>query len=221
MGFGLSYEGGGGGGIVPVVKYDARAGRLFRVDRVDGVNNPADITRQFKAVVDLSNVEVGWINFATGGAPNFALVKLGQPLPPKPSNDHKQGIRVMLKLGRECGGDVRELSTVAKVAMRGLDELHTAYEAAREAQAGQLPVVVLKDTVSLTSGTGDKKSTNYQPVFEIVGWSARPTDLVWGAKDGASTPAPDARPASSTPPTTGSQQVGAPTAAPGDDEDFG
>jgi hypothetical protein len=38
--------------------------------------------------------------------------------------------------------------------------------------------VVLKTTMPITSGSGDKKSTNYQPVFEISGWAPRPVDLV-------------------------------------------
>ena len=35
MAFGISYES-GAGDIVPVLKFDARAGRFFRVDRADG-----------------------------------------------------------------------------------------------------------------------------------------------------------------------------------------
>lgn len=176
MGFGLNYEA-GGGDIVPIVKFDAKAGRMFRVDRVDGQNTPNDITRNFKAVMDMENVEVGFINFNTGSAPDFVMVPLGDPMPQRPSDQHKQGVRIMLKLGKDCGGDVREISTCAKAAMRGLDEVHTAYQAGKQANPGKLPVVVLKDTIPITSGEGARKSTNYQPIFEVVGWVARPVDL--------------------------------------------
>lgn len=228
MGFGLNYESAGGGDIVPVVKFDARAGRFFRIDRADGVNSPVDITRNFKAVADLENVEVGYIKFGAGEAPDFVMVPLGQPMPAKPSPDHKQGIRIMLKLGRECGGDVREISTTAKVGLRGLDELHTAYENSRESKAGQLPIVALKDTIPVTSEGRGQKSTNYQPVFEITGWAPRPNDLVHAPRGGsapaAAAPAPDM--ARAAPPSTGSTQVPPPAAASaapaeGDAEDFG
>ena len=51
LGFNLG-SGGGGGDFLPIIKYDARAGRLFRVDREDGVSTSVDITRNFKAVFD-------------------------------------------------------------------------------------------------------------------------------------------------------------------------
>lgn len=229
MGFGLNYES-GGGDIVPIVKYDARSGRIFRVDRSDGINTPVDITRTFKAVLDLENVEVGYMNFDTGGAPEFELTQLGKPLPERPANTKfRQGIRLMMKLGRDCGSDVREMATVAKVGLRGLDELHTAYEASREKQAGQLPIVALKDTIPVTSQGQGQKSTNYQPVFEIVGWAQRPADLVFkpkakasdnGASRNASGAAGSGAAASqahgngSTPPSTGSTKVDPPGAGP-------
>jgi len=76
MGLGLKISS-GGGDFLPIVKYDARAGRMFRVDKVDGISTPVDITKKFKAVFDFENVEVGYINFATGSAPDFVMVPLG------------------------------------------------------------------------------------------------------------------------------------------------
>ena len=126
MALGLDYSV-GGGDIIPIIKYDSKAGRVFRIDRADGTNTPVDITRSFKAVVDMENVEVGFINFPIGAAPEFALVPLGTQLPARPSDKHKQGVRLMLKLSKECGGDVREMATCAKAAMRGVDKGYVAY----------------------------------------------------------------------------------------------
>ena len=46
--FGFSTESSGGGDFLPIVKYDARAGRFFRMDRVDTgsgfESDPVDIT---------------------------------------------------------------------------------------------------------------------------------------------------------------------------------
>lgn len=224
MGFGMNYDT-QTGDIVPICKYDARAGRFFRIDRADGINTPADITANFVAVIDLENVEAGFMNFDTGGAPDFVLVPLGEQMPQQPSPKHRQGVRLMLKLGRDCGGDtpVREIASVAKAALRGFDELHTTYQTGVKQNPGKLPVVKLKTTIPITSGSGAQKSTNYQPVFEIVQWVPRPQDLIHkpkarnnGGQVGTKQQA--------TPPATGSTQVSAPVARqpePAGAEDFG
>lgn len=216
MALGLNYSSGGGGDIIPFVKYDARAGRLFRRDRTqDGggnyISNDEDITNSFKAVIDLENIEVGYAKFGAGSAPEFVLVKLGMPMPHKPADaGFKQGARLMMKLHASCGGDVREISGNSAAFLKGIDELHTAYEAGKAANAGKLPIVTLKSTTPITSGTGQKKSTNYQPVFEIAGWAPRPNDLVHVPKNAGQQAAPQAAPASA--PSTGSTQVAPPAA---------
>jgi hypothetical protein len=217
MALGLTY-GSNNENIVPVVKYDARAGRLTRVDRTlggDGNYSTAnvDITQTFKAVFDMENVEVGFLKFKPGVAPAFKLVKLGQPMPAKPDDDFKQGVRFMLKLASSCGGDVREAASTAAAFLRGFDALHSEYESLKAANPGKLPVVVLTTTEAVTTGSGQTKSTNYQPHFAIQGWAPRPSDLVFIGKETA-TPAAAATPAGATPPATGSTVVGAPSAKP-------
>jgi hypothetical protein len=106
-------------------------------------------------------------------------------MPPKPADGKwKQGVRVMMKLHTSCGGDIRETTSNATAFLKGFDDLHTQYEAEKSQNPGKLPVVILRTTRPITTGAGDKKSTNYQPVFEITGWSARPADLVHVPKQG-------------------------------------
>lgn len=219
MGLGFDYSSKGNGeDIVPFVKYDARAGRFFRNDRSESngayTNTPIDITSTFKAIFDLENIEVGFLKFAANSAPEYKLVKLGQPMPAKPSDEGKwkQGVRVMMKLHAGCGGDIRETSSNAAAFLKGIDELHTTYEAQKGANAGKLPIVTLKTTIPVTSGSGDKKSTNYQPVFEIVGWAARPNDLKHVPKQVASPSVAPTNGTGATPPATGSTQVAPPAA---------
>jgi hypothetical protein len=184
MALGFNYASAGDGSdIVPYVKYDARAGRLFRNDHTerDGTysNAAVDITSNFRAVMDLENIEVGYIHFAAGSAPAYLLVKFGADLPDRPVDGKwKQGVRVMLKLDPGCGGDIREISSNSQAFLKGFDELHTSYEVEKMKSPGKLPVVVLRTTQPVTTGAGDKKSTNYQPVFEITGWLPRPVNLV-------------------------------------------
>lgn len=229
MALGLNYSSGGGtGDIIPFVKYDARAGRFFRNDRseVNGQysNNAVDITMQFKAVIDFENIEVGYMKFGAGAAPEFLLVKLGDPMPHKPADPKfKQGARIMMKLASGCGGDVRECASNAAAFLKGIDDLHTQYEAGKAANPGKLPVVVLETTIPITSGQGEKKSTNYQPVFKISAWAPRPADLVYVPKGSnvQQSSSPATAPAA---PTTGSTPVAAPAPkapAMADAEDFG
>lgn len=218
MALGFNYSSGGGGDIVPFVKFDARAGRFFRRDRTQDsagqyTSNDVDITSTFKAIIDMENLEVGYIKFNSASAPEFQLVPLGDPMPHKPADaGYKQGARMMMKLHASCGGDIREATSNAAAFLKGIDELHTAYESQKAANAGKLPIVMLKTTIPITSGSGQKKSTNYQPVFDIVGWAPRPNDLVHVAKGNSSQTAQQPATAAS-PPATGSTQVGAPTAA--------
>lgn len=225
MALGLNTES-TGGDFLPIIKYDSRAGRIFRVDRADGISTPHDITAKFKAVVDFEHIEVGYINFATGGAPDFVVVPLGEPMPQRPSVDHKQGFRLTLKLGKESGGDVRELASVAKVALQGIDDLHNAYEAGKAQNAGKLPVIALKDVVAVTT-EGKQKTTNYKPVFEILQWVPRPEDLHPSSRAKGRH---DAHAPAAAPPSTGSTRVDPPAAQPApqpamamadDLEDFG
>lgn len=206
--FGFSTEPSSGGDFLPIVKYDARAGRFFRVDRVDTgsgfENNPVDITGNFKAVVDFENVEVGWIDFPVGSAPSFAMVPMGNALPAKPSAKHKNGIRLMLKLSKDCGGDkpIREISGTSKAFLSGIEAVYNSYLADKGKNAGKLPVIVLEKTTPIKSGSGSQTSTNYHPTFKISGWAPR-GDLVFTPKGGAvESPA--------TAPETGSKIVSAP-----------
>ena len=177
--FGFSTET-SSGDFTPIVKYDARAGLLFRMDRIqasDGSfsSEPVEITDIFKALADFENIEVGWIDFSTGSAPSFVLVPRGKMLPERPSANHKQGIRFLLKLARECGGDkpIREIASVARVFLAGLEAIYNQYLAEKAKHPGLLPVLTLEKTTPVTTGSGQKSSTNYQPTFRIAGWAPR------------------------------------------------
>jgi hypothetical protein len=205
MGLGLNLGGGDTGPITQHIKYDARAGRIFRVDREDGVSDQVDITHEFKAIFDLENVEVGYIKFETGQAPDFNMVPLGSPMPARASPEHKQGVRLLVKLSAAHGGDVRELSSTAMSFLGKISELHDKYEEGVAANPGKLPVVAMTGSETIKT----QKSTNYAPIFKISGWASRPADL----------------PSKSTsvlvkaaPPSTGSTKVSAPVAV---EEDFG
>lgn len=196
MGLGLPQSGGGDFNRTPIIKYDARAGRIFRMDRSQDASgawqtNQVEITNGFQAIFDLANIETGWLNFPAGGAPDIKTVKIGNPLPERPSQAHRTGFRVLMKLGKSVGGDLREMAANAQVSIAGMDALYDAYIAAVQDNAGKLPIVTLKSTTAITKTGKDaagrpQTSTNYQPVWEITGWAERPPEL---PADGQAAPA--------------------------------
>ena len=213
LGLNVDSGGGSGGSFTPVVKYDARAGRIFRVDRqqVDGAwdTKNVEITNDFTAVMDLENIEVGWALFQAGVMPSLAMVKHGNALPEKPSDKHKHAFRLQMKLGKAAGGDVREMAATARCVLAAVDALHTEYEAGRAANPGKLPVVSLGGTIAVTSegkdAQGNKQtSTNYQPVWKIDRWVDRPAEL--GGAGGAAKEEPKPEPVKATAPAASEEE---------------
>ena len=215
MAFGGFFDSvGEGASFLPIIKYDARSGRISRRDRENGENNDVDITRNFKAIFDFENVEIGWINFNTGGAPDFRLSRYadGASIGKPDGEGFKRGVRLVVKLSKECGGDVREFTSNAAAFLDGAKALMDSYELGSKTNPGKLPVVELKDSIAKASSGGALKTTNYVPVWEITGWVKRPDDLVYTARSSSSS-----SPSSSGPVSTGSTKV----AAPADEDDFG
>lgn len=213
MALGLSTGGNGGGEIRPYVKYDAKAGRMFRIDRVQDSSGQYsteqhEITNSVQFVADLANIRVGWINYTAQG-PVRKLVVLGkEPIPARPDDKNsegklafKQGFEIDLLLNKDSGGGpARILGSAAGCVIDAMDELHDAYSAAPESKAGKLPVVKIASVSPVKSG----QSTNYKPVFQIVSWVDRPAAL----------PEPGATAPASVPPSTGSTAVAPPAAVP-------
>jgi hypothetical protein len=183
------------------------------VDRSDASGSwesaAVEVTPVFQAIFDLENIETGWLHFPTGGAPDIRTVKIGSALPDRPSEKHRTGFRVLMLLGQQSGGDVREMAANAAVAIKGMDLLHDAYMASPDMKSGMLPVVRLSGTLPITtSGKANGQpvsSTNYQPVWQIVKWVPRPQQLMPGydpQKEAAAPPqqAAAAPPAQAAPP---------------------
>ena len=214
MALGLGGGGGNGegGAFLPLLKYDARSGRMNVSQRSQNAITGAwesedqDISRLAKGetpsfVVDFGSIEVGWIEFSK--PPAFAVVPLGKAMPAKPGEGFKQGFRVKVAgklLATPEGAMVREFASTSNAVKGAMDTLHTAFEAAPEAAAGKVPVVAFVDTRAIKTQTPQGTTTNYAPVFEIVQWVDRHAMLgertvpppIAGAKPA---PAPAAAPA--------------------------
>lgn len=165
MGLGLSE---GGGDFTPYVKYSAKSGRWTNREQQgeDFVDVQLDDDKAV-FVADFDNIKVGYIKMVTGEAPEKHLVSVGQPMPPRASNDHKSGFQVMVFSEANLGG-LREFCSTSGLVNGEMNALYDQYEKERGANPGALPVI--KFTGSQIHG----KNGNYKPSFQIIQWTPRP-----------------------------------------------
>lgn len=96
MSLGLSAYHSAGGEFVPRFEYNAKSGRMVKVDRTaDGAGTiKLDVTMsQPMFAFDLGSIEIGWANFQPGSVPQLVMVPYGQPMPTRPDGNHKAGFR--------------------------------------------------------------------------------------------------------------------------------
>ena len=216
MGLGLNIgtESAGNGEFLPLVNYNAKAGRLKYSQRVE-INGrwekqEEDVSFQMPAfVADMESIQVGWLFYKAGMAPVRALVQIGQPIPPCPLGDYgvdergnaikpKQGFAMRLLDGNRT---VREFSSNAQAVVAAMDELHNKWREAPEREQGLLPVFQFQGAIEVKG----KHGSNYIPNFVIVKWVPRPAELAGSqaAPAGSASVAPAApAPAAPLPPPT-------------------
>ena len=208
--FGFPVKSEGDGEFTPVLKYDARAGRFFRVERVNTgngfENDDVDITQGVKFLADFENVEVGYARFSAGQAPDFHLVPIGHQLPaqPSPAALKCRSLHAEVEL-KECGGErpVREISGASKAFRGAIEAVYRQYLEQRDKNAGKLPVLTCDKITPVKTGSGAQSSTNYHPTFRISGWSER-KDLVFVPKAVVPSQAAQVLAATVSAPSTGS-----------------
>jgi len=178
MGLGFSTESKSSGDIIPIVKWDAKAGDMIRVDREQDasgawIKNEEEVSFPCKFVADLETIEVGWLSFDSG-APDFRMVRIGEEMPERPSAGHKNAFRLRI-YNKEMG--LREFSHSAKTVLRKMDELHNQFEAERGANAGKAPVVEIEGTEPVKINTPQGELRFKVPNWRIVAWVDRPDEM--------------------------------------------
>lgn len=173
-----------GGDFRPYLSYDARAGRMFRPDRMQKgdtwITEKTDITNNCQFLLDPSRTLHGWSKFAEGQMPDKRLVPttddIGNPPggnPVDPRDKYRYYIQCLVRLPAHNGEpEERELGFTAVCAQRTIEALHEDIEKAQEYQDGQVPVIKLVGTTPVKS----QRSTNYAPQWKIVGWRDRPEE---------------------------------------------
>ena len=132
----------GGGDFLPIMKFSAKDGSFVRQDRHQGADgtwekSETEMELPFKVVMDMDAIEVGFIAFTTTG-PDFRFVKVGEPMPVKPSDEHKEGFRIRM-YNKEIS--LREMSSSSKIVRNQMNDLHDAYLAGKADNPGKMPVI--------------------------------------------------------------------------------
>ena len=161
----------------PVFKFNAKEGKLIRVDRIEGDNGWESkeieiASGSFTAIMDLDHVQVGWIAYTTTG-PDMRLVDIDEDIGDRPSDAFKEGFRLRIKLQNGAGDDIRELSSTAIGLWNSIDELHSEFVETRSKHKGKLPLVGIAEIARVIT----KNGVTYRPIFTINKWVARPGDL--------------------------------------------
>jgi hypothetical protein len=84
-------------------------------------------------------------------------------------------VRFCIKLAKDCAGTaaVREIASSANAFLDGAEAVFVQYEAEKAQHPGELPVLMLDRTLPVKTAFSGKSTTNYQPVWRIVGWAPR------------------------------------------------
>lgn len=139
-----------------------------------------------KFVADFENIEIGWILFSAQG-PNFALSKIGEPMPDRPSDKHKQGFRLVL-FSKEHG--LVTFSNSSNTVKDVMDDVHDAYLSGKDKNAGKMPVLEFKGVEKFAVKTKEGSKNYKKPVISIVSWVEKPEGMKAKEAEVASAPAP-------------------------------
>ena len=166
-GFGLNI--GKGGDFLPSIRINGKDGGVER-STWDGTNKGAEIIDDLVALFDFATLKVGWIDFTDKG-PDRRMVAIGDPLPDRPSEKHKQGIEIVVQLPGNLG--CHELCSTATGVVAALETIYDAALAAPEWSRGQVPVVRLTEFIREKTRHGNRAV----PVFQIIAWKDRTNEL--------------------------------------------
>jgi hypothetical protein len=193
---GLGLTGGGGESLIsriPYIKWNAKAGRMFRTDRTNENGNwesvDVDITDTAIFQVDFDTVKTGWISFSNPIDFSHATphgVSFGtKPGENTRENPYKLGFIVRVFSEKNLDG-LREFSSNAGVSNKAFEALFSKYETDAGTNKGKSPVVKLSGSVAMKNDHG----TNFSPVFEIVSWAPRNAAFDLAGEDVLADPAP-------------------------------
>lgn len=153
--------------FLPFAKYNAKSGR-WSVKKDGAENEVANPV----FIADFDNAKKAWMYFAEGQAPSIIDFPSLDAQVPRPSENHKIGIKFSLFSKASFGGVV-QFSSNSNLTCKSFGALYDTYEAERGNNPGKLPVI------KFTGSTPEKGKygTNYMPNFVIEKWVDRPVEF--------------------------------------------
>lgn len=170
-----------GGEFKVYVGYNAKAGRWYT--KRDGKDEPMFEVTDLTAVFDMTSLKTGWFKFNANVAPEKVIDPSFSESAPNPGQDFKRGFQLDLYSEKNLLG-LREFTSTASIVIEAMNKLYDLWVAAPETATGQLPVVRCVGVIPVSN----RHSTNYQPQFEIIGWTDRPAALGDGNQQAAAAP---------------------------------
>lgn len=170
-----------GGNIVPRIKFNAKSGRMYRVERKknargDYESEDVEIANP-TMLVHRASMRKGWMRFT-----DFAerMVNIYDEMPAQPEGldsdgkpEWKPTVKWLVKLAPSCGGDVREWGVSAYCVMDTLEPLTDEWAKGEHATDDMCPILTMTGTVAIKGAKG----TNYAPAWRTAGWRPCPPDL--------------------------------------------
>jgi len=186
---------GGSGNFLPIITYSATTGdwTAHNSENQGGewVKSRPEIDLPFKVVVDFNNAENGWILIGQGHV-DMAMVKHGEPIPERPSVEHKFGFR--FTLGNKSLG-LRQFSHSALTVMEQVDKLHDQWLRDRADNPGKIPVVEITKSVAIERKGNNGPLRFKAPQFAIVDWvDESAIEKLGGSSNSNDAPTPKAPP---------------------------
>ena len=182
-----------GGDYTPFIKYNAKAGRFYiRVDDADQeVVNPT-------LVIDMPNILTGWIKFPMSGPPQTSW---NTDMPPEGDKGWKRGFKVNV-CGEPPVGE-REWMSNSINCNAAMVRMYADWENSAEHTD---PTKVPWYRFVRVEGVHGQYGTNYEPIFELMGFTERAGRFTEAAAS------PQGAPASNPAPSTAQPQTAAPDA---------
>jgi hypothetical protein len=115
------------------------------------------------------------------------MAKAGEKMPPKPTADHKQAVRVRVFF-KDHG--LREFSPTSKTLLRSIDQLHDQFLEQQAANPGKMPVITIEGTETIKVQTPQGELRFKAPKWSITGWTTPPADMTNDAPQPAPAPKP-------------------------------
>jgi hypothetical protein len=135
-------------------------------------NGEITLTGQIRFIMDLANVQTGWIKLMEGSPPDRVPDPSRIQRARRPSEAHRRGF-ISRVASRTSFAGTGEFCSAAVGTCGAVRELYAQFRAQAADHPGEVPVIGIAGYSAFKGRFG----TNFSPEFVITGWVARPDDL--------------------------------------------